>query len=393
MAISFIGSHVGTHAATSTQTINFSSLLNDVGGTPTVLENDVVVVTYVHSMATTATRTLAQCTPSGYTNAHASIIQQNDSNAVSMAVSYKIMTATPDTSVGIPAAAATTNGVGYAIYVFRGVDITNVLDVTTTTANAGNTGVANAPSITPTTAGSWIVVCGGAAVAAGAVFTNPVGLSATTNHFRSATITTTTNDANVGVGLKTDWSSGAFDPAVFGGSTSTNTGSWGAASLVLRGADRTLTPSLFTNTQTFHGPTVTASNTLTPGLLTNTQTFHAATVLAIYGLTPSLVTNTQTFPAPTVTTTYSLTVPLLTNTQTFHASAVSATYTLSPDLFTNNQIFYGHVVEGEGGDVSLLPSLLENLSIFYSPTITAIPKRVYSEFALGLPFIRYRRRH
>jgi hypothetical protein len=234
MAISLVGSYASTHAVASAQTIAFTNLRDAANAQPTLLQGDVVVVVYVHAMATTANRTLAQCTPSGYTNAHASAITANDSNAVSMAVSYKVMGASPDANVAIPAAAATTNGVAYAIYVFRGVDTASPLSTTTTVASATNTGVANAPAITPAHAGSWIMVCGGAAVAAGAVFTNPAGLSATTNHFRSATITSTTNDATVGVGLKTDWSSGAFDPAAFGGSTSTNTGSWGAATLALR---------------------------------------------------------------------------------------------------------------------------------------------------------------
>jgi hypothetical protein len=233
MAITFVGSYASSHAATSAQTVAFTNLRNESNAQPTLLQGDAVLVVYVHAMATTATRTLAQCTPAGYTSAHAAIIQANDSNAVSMAVSYKVMGATPDVNVAIPAAAATTNGVAYAIYVFRGVSATP-LDVTATTASASNTGVANAPAITPATSGALILVCGGAAVAAGAVFTNPAGLSTTTNHFRSATITTTTNDANVGVGLKTDWASGAFDPAVFGGSTSTNTGSWAAATIALR---------------------------------------------------------------------------------------------------------------------------------------------------------------
>jgi hypothetical protein len=234
MAISFVGSYASTHNAISAQAIAFSNLRDASNNTPTVLADDLVVVAYAHAMATTNTRTLAQCTPSGYTAAHASLITSNDSNAVAFAVSYKKMPGTPDTTVSIPAAAATTNGVAYAIFVFRGVDATTPLDVTTTVATAGNTGKANAPQITPSTPGSWIVAAGGAAVAAGAVFTNAGDLSATTNHFRSATITTTTNDANVCMGIKTDWASGAFDPTVFGGSTTTNTGSWGAATLALR---------------------------------------------------------------------------------------------------------------------------------------------------------------
>jgi hypothetical protein len=231
MAITFVGSHVGTHAATSAQTVNFSSLLNASGATPTLQAGDYVLVAV--EVASTVDRTQAQLTPSGYTALHTDDYR-NDSNDSNFLVSGKFMPTTPDTSVAIPASNATTAGVAYAIYVFRGVNATTPMDATPVVTGATNTGVANAAAITPVTPGAWIAVFAGAAVAAGAVFTNPTGMSTTTNHFRSATITTTTNDANIGGALKTDWVSGAFDPAAFGGSTSTNTGSWSAVTLALR---------------------------------------------------------------------------------------------------------------------------------------------------------------
>lgn len=231
MALAFVGSYVGTHAAVSSQSVAFSNLRDEANAQPTLQQGDLVVVAV--NCASTVDRTEAQLLPSGYTVAHADLYQ-NDSNDVNLLVSYKVMGASPDANVSIPASNATTAGVAYAIYVFRGVDTANPLDVTSVTAGNINTGVANAAAITPSTSGAWIMAVGAAAVAAGAVFTNPAGMSGTTNHFRSATITSTTNDANIGVALKTDWAAGAFDPAVFGGSTSTNTGSWAAVTIVLR---------------------------------------------------------------------------------------------------------------------------------------------------------------
>lgn len=53
----------------------------------------------------------------------------------------------------------------------------------------------------------------------------------------------------------------------------------GAWELAAGGGSQTLTPSLFTNTQTFYGPTVTAGAvTLLPSLFTNANTFFGATV-------------------------------------------------------------------------------------------------------------------
>jgi len=65
-----------------------------------------------------------------------------------------------------------------------------------------------------------------------------------------------------------------------------------------------LLPGLFTNTQTFHAPTVgRGAVNLSPGLFTNTQLFYAPTVaLTTQFLQPGLFTNTQTFFAPVVDT-------------------------------------------------------------------------------------------
>lgn len=232
MAISFVGSHVGTHAAVSGQVINFSNLRNEANQQPTLLQGDLVLVAIEN--ASTVDRTQAQLTPSGYTPAHADDYR-NDSNDSNFLVSSKVMGASPDSSVTIPASNATTAGVGYAIYVLRGVNtVAGPFDATPVVTGAINTGIANANAITPITAGAWIVVFAGAAVAAGAVFTNPAGMSAATNHFRTATITTTTNDANIAGAIYTGWTSGSYDPAAFGGSTSTNTGSWSAVTLALK---------------------------------------------------------------------------------------------------------------------------------------------------------------
>lgn len=233
MAITFVGSKTFTHAATTAQACVLTDLLDSSGATATLKEGDIVIINL--NNATTVDRTQAQLLASGYTAAHTDLFA-NDSNDTNQQVQYKFMGSTPDTSVDIPASNATTAGVAVTIHAFRGVCTVNPLDVATTTATGTNTGIANAPAITPITAGAWILACGAAAVAAGAVFTNPAGMSSTTNHFRSATITSTTNDANIGTAIYSSWTSGSYDPAAFGGSTTTNTGSWAAATLALRPA-------------------------------------------------------------------------------------------------------------------------------------------------------------
>jgi hypothetical protein len=253
MAISFVGSLVGTHASTSAQTANFSGLLDAAGGTPTLQPNDIVVVTVFQ--AGIATRTQAQLTPTGYTVAHAAVITASDTNVSSEQTSYKVMGSVPDTSASIPASASTTAGVAYAVHVFRGVDVGTPMDVAATTASGTNSAQPNPPSITPSTAGAWIYCAGGGAMAAGAApqSTAPIGLSTATNAWRQTVLTTTTNDPGLAAGYKSDWASGAFDCPALTGYTTTNTGSWTAATLALRPQAVTIASGSSTGSATASG--------------------------------------------------------------------------------------------------------------------------------------------
>jgi hypothetical protein len=233
MAITFVGSKTFIHNAVTAQSCSLTDLLDEAGASATLLQHDIIVVNYVIS-TDNVNRTNAQMTPTGYTAFIATDLYRDDDNNANQLVSYKFMGVTPDATVSIPASNATTAGVAVVIHAFRGVAMLNSADLRPTTAGGANTGLANAAAITPLTAGAWILACGAAGVAAGAVFTNPAGMSATTNHFRSATITTTTTDANAATALLTTWTSGSYNPAIFGGSTSTNTGTWVATTIALR---------------------------------------------------------------------------------------------------------------------------------------------------------------
>jgi hypothetical protein len=125
-------------------------------------------------------------------------------------------------------------------------------------------------------------------------------------------------------------------------------------------------PSLFTNTQTFYGATVTTTRNLSAGLFTNTQTFYSPTRTSSNAVSPSLYTNTQTFYSPTATRSNTIAPALYTNTQTFYSPAATSTRGLEASLFTNSQTFYGSTASAIN---PLLPSLLTNEQTFYSPTV------------------------
>lgn len=124
---------------------------------------------------------------------------------------------------------------------------------------------------------------------------------------------------------------------------------WGAV-----GA-QTLTPSLYTNNQTFYSPTVTpGAVTLSPSLYTNDQTFYGPTVVlgpAPQTLTPSLYTNTQTFYSPTVIPDQFIEPGLYTNQQVFYGPTVTqvSPQTIYPGLFVNENQFFPFTVQGAGG--------------------------------------------
>jgi len=69
------------------------------------------------------------------------------------------------------------------------------------------------------------------------------------------------------------------------------------------GVSQALTPSLFSNQNTFYSATITTGAvTLTPSLFANANTFYAPTVAAgAVNLTPGLFANGNTFYGPTVT--------------------------------------------------------------------------------------------
>lgn len=122
---------------------------------------------------------------------------------------------------------------------------------------------------------------------------------------------------------------------------------------------QTVTPSLFTNTNTLYGPQVNLS--LTAPLITNTNSFFAPQVNL--RISPALLTNTQTFYGPQLN--LQLTVGLFTNTNTFFAPAVLGTQTVVAPLLTDGDTFYAPQL-----NLQLTAPLLSNTNTFYAPSVT-----------------------
>ena len=145
--------------------------------------------------------------------------------------SYKFMGSTPDTEITIPSSGATRNAQRWAVHVFRNVDTTTPLDVTTVYASGTASGRPNPGAITPATTGAWILWLGSSAAATGAAYTAPTDFA--TNWLGD---TQSDNyDCMDGFGYYTGWSSGQYDPAaITAGGTTNAADTWVAETVVLR---------------------------------------------------------------------------------------------------------------------------------------------------------------
>ena len=133
----------------------------------------------------------------------------------------------------------------------------------------------------------------------------------------------------------------------------------------------TLQPSLVTDGDTFYAATVTVDGgpqTLLPALFEDGDTFHSATVTTgAVTLQPSLVTDADTFHSPTVTSGLLLQPSLVTDDDTFHSPTVTVgAVDLTPALFVNSQSFYVATVSSDGSPQTLAPARYDNDATFYA---------------------------
>lgn len=168
-------------------------------------------------------------TTSGYTEV--ADLFGDDSREAQLSVSYKLMGATPDTTVACNGSGSGSFGSVGIAYVLRGVDQTTPIDVTTTTATGIDSAVPDPPSITPATSGAWVVIAGlGTATSVDETVTAPTGYS--NNIIKGSDPSTA---VNLAVASKA-WTSGAEDPGAWGGWTTSASDAWAAVTMAIRPA-------------------------------------------------------------------------------------------------------------------------------------------------------------
>ena len=395
MAITYVGGTSGSGTG-ATYDVSLSGTLTG-GSDSSPIEGDLIVVWTAFSQNTTSQAPTCSGDTFGAYNTAGAAIHANDTFDIEARMFYAVAGSTPDTTLTIGRRSNAAYGGAAVVQVWRGVDSTTPLDATGTPASGTNSSRANPPSVTPSTSGA-IVVYGGA----GSQGTSGVTPTDGNGGSNVVAINSDGTTSDVGVYIASDtWTSGAYDPAANTDMTTSTSCAWGAQTIALKpyvpptqdltpslfttavatfyaatvsvGAVN-LTPSLFTNSNTFYAPTVAVSQDLTPSLVVNTETFYTPTVSAgAVALSPTLVTNTETFYSPTASVgAVNLTPSLYTNTQTLFSPTVSVgAQDLTPSLYSNDATFYTHSVAV--GAVALSPSLYSNSNVVYSPSVLVGP--------------------
>ncbi len=205
--ISFVGSFYndGSGASSTTITANYGGSLSG-GSDSSPREGDYVFVAVCTSNSADLT---FSASTAGYTKV-ADLYANNTGTTAdcSMAVFYKRMGASPDSSVTITSSA--TAFLIATVYVVRGMNASTPMDATATTATTVTNGaVPDPPAITPATARAAVLAVG---CAAGSGTMTDLTSSDLAN-FDSRN----TGFAATGIGLIYGWASGAVNPAAFGG--------------------------------------------------------------------------------------------------------------------------------------------------------------------------------
>ena len=148
MAITYIGGLTGGATDGGAISINLTSL--------NLQQGDIVLAIYSSAFYSDTNVSITGYTEISDLYYHSEASQGN----INGYVGYKIMGATPDTTLAIGAYGDINTGNALIAYVWRGVDTTTPLDVTPTTAIAPNPDSGsrpNNPSITPATAGAVVI--------------------------------------------------------------------------------------------------------------------------------------------------------------------------------------------------------------------------------------------
>lgn len=243
MPISFVSNSVNSATDGASVTITAALMRDGASVITPPIEGDLVILAVNESSDGDVAMSMSSA---GWTKIFESYSDGINAD-VNLAAYYKFMGASPDATYVHNGNGGSSDGLAAVAFAFRGVNPSQPFDVTFNAGShvnntSGTTGP-DAPAITPSSTGAWIVVIGAESGDLAVALSNPGDLSTESRHFRG-TSRSETNDASVAIGFKTDWVSGSFDPMAWGGGATDEAGaSQSAAVLVLKPADSDYTTS------------------------------------------------------------------------------------------------------------------------------------------------------
>lgn len=233
--ITYVGGRTQTSTSTGTTTVSLTGLTGGLATAPAT--NDLVIV--VRSWASTGDKTMTTSSTGWSTITELFADGVNDTN---LEIYYKIMGATPDTSIVVNAH-LTGESSSFTVHVFRNIDLTTPIDVTSTTATTTTSATPNPPAITPVTTNAIVFVVAGSAYGGGTTAASYTAAYLT--NFLTTGIASQTYDSVVGAGWVA-WTSGAYDPAAWTFSLTAST-NYTSASVTMAIRPRLLTIDILGN--------------------------------------------------------------------------------------------------------------------------------------------------
>jgi hypothetical protein len=222
--VTFVGYALASASAHPTS-ISLTSLSGGIATSASA--GDIVFAVRAFKNATNRTFT---CNTSGYTAL--TDLYANDTNDAQLGVFYKVLT-TAETTVQISNSGSVSNG-AIGVFVFRGVDTSTPLDVTSTTATITNSGRPDCPSITSVTDNSLILAIGSAAGAGGNPLSDLTAPSGMSNFYQVRTGEGTSDQTVLGMATFLQTTAGAYNPSTFKGGSTSSSNSACAVTIALR---------------------------------------------------------------------------------------------------------------------------------------------------------------
>lgn len=205
-------------------TFSITSLTGGIGTAP--IEGDVIIIAY--AIGSTSDVNVSVSIDQG-TVTELVDLYTNDTVDANLGVYYSVAGATPPTTVTPGSTGSTAFAGALAVHVWRNIDTTTPIDVTTTTATAISSALANPPAITTSTENAVVLAIG---ASGNDNATTPFTQGGDLSNFISIG-GSDTEDATVGMGSIATTSTATVDPAAFSIATSTAY-SWAAATVALR---------------------------------------------------------------------------------------------------------------------------------------------------------------